>query len=186
MQTAAQGPRLPVRWCVATGSCQPHAAVTPESLSVCLLAQVPDLIHLCVRHGDAAIRPVESLRNEREPAKPVSLSVNHDRPAWDDSSIGSSTPVGLVGIRDMDRLVEGAIALLVVEHIGALRRSLVTLMLFVALRISAEAHRIASKQIKCFVGLVDQHSVRHFCSRREAASESDDVYKQASEHQSHS
>ena len=90
----------------------------------------PDFIHVGIGNPNAAIGPVDQLKQPAPPAKAVGLAMDHDVPAGIDAGGLGGLDLSGVGIGDMDRLVGDAAGIAPVEEIAPLRRALVTLPVF--------------------------------------------------------
>ena len=90
--------------------------------------QLPDLVHLLVTDGDAAIGPVQSEESECHITGLVWQTMNHDAAAGIEPPGRSLFPVFSIGIGNVDGLVEIAVGVTPIQHIFAFGGTLVSLV----------------------------------------------------------
>src|SRR5205814_9749346 len=89
--------------------------------------QVPDFVHLSVRHRDTPISPVHGPMGSAQCSEAVWQAVNHDIAARRPSTLRGSLSVFWVRIRNMNRFIEAARRISPVEHLAAFGSFVITL-----------------------------------------------------------
>lgn len=92
--------------------------------------ETPYFFDLGICHCNAAIGPVHVTQQRAQPCEAVLDSVNHNRAAGIDSFIVSPFPVRSAGIRNMQREMEPAPGILLIDHILSLGSFVIALMIF--------------------------------------------------------
>ena len=87
--------------------------------------QLPYFINLCIRHGDAAIRPIGLAVQRPQIGKRPGQSMNHNCAAGPRTDTARSFLVCCTGIRNVQRQMELAMRIFCVDSVVALRRLVV-------------------------------------------------------------
>lgn len=135
--------------------------------------EFPDFVHFFIRHCDTPVGPVPCSVSRAHPSVAVWQAMNHDVATGRDSASRRSLFVLLIRIGNVNRLVELALRVAVVEDVTTLRSLVISLPLFGANRRASESHFVRTqnlavrKQSQSALALHDDHlvSLRHACLR---------------------
>src|SRR5262245_38747024 len=90
-----------------------------------VIDELPDLVHLIVRHGNTAIGPVEGAMRLCHPALAVGKPVDHHPVAGRHACAAREREVVLVRVGDVQRAVEDAVLQPPIDHVPTLGRAAV-------------------------------------------------------------
>src|SRR5262245_8638422 len=131
-----------------------------------VIDELPDLVHLVVRHRDAAVRPIVRAVHVADPALAFGQTVDHHVAAGLDARAAREVEVIGVRIRDVQSAVKATLREARVDPITTLGRPPVTLVSLRPRRAPAESDRIvpqdaiAAQQQQPTGCLQHQHPVR--------------------------
>ncbi len=118
----------------------PYRSLRPDLDWSSVGHSVPDLVKFCIRHGDAAVRPILQPMSSANGAKTVGQSVNTDVASRRHPILAGKSAIMLARIRNVDRLVELALSIAEIQNVHAFGRLVISLSGFGSHGIATESN----------------------------------------------